>query len=33
MPRDHAAEVAAIMAHPAFKVAVATLDAEHERTV
>ncbi|MFI5016224.1 MAG: M20/M25/M40 family metallo-hydrolase [Hyphomicrobiales bacterium] len=33
MPRDHAAEIAAIMAHPAFKMAVATLDAQHERTV
>jgi len=30
---DHAAEVAAIMADPAFKVALATLEAEHERTV
>jgi acetylornithine deacetylase/succinyl-diaminopimelate desuccinylase-like protein len=33
MPRDHAAEIATIMAHPAFKMAVATLDAQHERTV
>jgi acetylornithine deacetylase/succinyl-diaminopimelate desuccinylase-like protein len=33
MPPDHAAEIAAIMADPAFKTAVATLDAEHERTV
>lgn len=33
MPRDHAAEIAAIMAHPAFKTAVATLDAEHERMI
>jgi tripeptide aminopeptidase len=33
MPPDHAAEIEAILAHPAFKMAVATLDAEHERTV
>jgi acetylornithine deacetylase/succinyl-diaminopimelate desuccinylase-like protein len=33
MSRDHAAEIAAIMAHPDFRAAVATLDAEHERTV
>ena len=33
MPRDHVAEIAAIMAHPDFRRAVATLDAEHERTV
>ena len=33
MPHDHAAEIAAIIADPAFKMALATLDAEHERTV
>jgi len=33
MKRDHAAEIAAIMADPAFKTALATLDAEHEQTV
>ena len=33
MLRNHAAEIAAIIADPAFKMALATLDAEHERTV
>ncbi|MBS0241795.1 MAG: M20/M25/M40 family metallo-hydrolase [Proteobacteria bacterium] len=33
MQRNHAAEVAEILGHPAFKAAVRTLDAEHERTV
>ncbi|MGN6096979.1 MAG: M20/M25/M40 family metallo-hydrolase [Bosea sp. (in: a-proteobacteria)] len=33
MPRDHASDVATIIRHPAFVTAVATLDAEHERTV
>ncbi len=33
MQRDHTAEIAAILRDPAFKRAVKTLDAEHERTV
>lgn len=33
MQNNHAAEIAAIMSRPAFKKAVATLDAEHDRTV
>lgn len=33
MQADHANEVAEIIAHPAFKAAVETLDAEHDRTV
>lgn len=33
MQRDHSAEVAAVLRDPAFKRAVETLDAEHERTV
>lgn len=33
MPHNHAAEIAAIIADPAFKMALAALDAEHERTV
>ena len=33
MLRNHTSEVAAIMADPAVQIALATLEAEHERTV
>ena len=33
MQTDHAADIAAILAHPAYRAAVAALDADHDRIV